>query len=678
MTKVFDPIMVGQMEVKNRLWTAPLVCNHATEEGHVTPKLIANYHERAKGGWGLVQVEATYVRKDGNMFARMLGFHTIHQITGMNELACAIKEAGARATIQLVHGGRQANPLFNDKGHTVAPSPVALGDITARELTTKEVEEIIELYAVRCSWAKEAGFDAVVLHGAHGFLIGEFASPYTNQRSDKYGKDRYLFARELITAVKEACGSDYPIMIRISAEEFLGDRGLTLEEVCQNYVPVLEDSGIAHIDVSAGVFETGDKIIQPLYSKRAIILHLAEAVKKVVNCATVSGVGRINDPFLVQSAIENERADAICLGRQSLADPDFPRKMIENRPEDIRKCIYCDLGCTYRHVSQYSVDCSINPRLYHETEFLWALPDDRLPKTSSPKKVMVIGGGIAGMEAARVAKLRGHEVTIYEMGSKLGGTVAAAASIPNLFTRELNNINQWEQGQIKKLGVKVEVNTEVSLQIMETFQPDAVIVATGSSEVKPDIPGINGSNVITLLEYLEDPKQAGDNVVILGGQEGAEIAVGLARQKKNVTLLEGSKFIADTPYFIHSGRRSELHRFMFEEGLAVYTGSKVKEITLNAVIFEAIEPIFVDGQPDWMTAGSYVVKKVETKEDKEIFVERKALADTVILALGRYSNRSLTEDIRNQTKEIYEVGDAIDVMDIRHSIHSAAKIGRII
>ena len=678
MTKVFDPIMVGQMEVKNRLWTAPLVCNHATEEGHVTPKLIENYHERAKGGWGLVQVEATYVRKDGNMFARMLGFYTTHQITGMNELACAIKEGGARATIQLVHGGRQANPRFNGVGYTVAPSPVALGDITARELTTKEIEEIIELYALRCSWAKEAGFDAVVLHGAHGFLIGEFASPYTNQRSDKYGKDRYLFARELVAAVKEACGSEYPIMIRISAEEFLGDKGLTIEEVCQNYVPILEEAGIVHIDVSAGVFETGDMIIQPLYSKRAIILHLAEAVKKIANSATVSGVGRINDPLLVQSAIEKERADAICLGRQALADPDFPRKMLEGRPEDIRKCIYCDLGCTYRHVSQYSVDCSINPRLYHETEFMWALPDDSLPSASTSKRVIVIGGGISGMEAARVAKLRGHEVTIYEKASKLGGTVAAAASIPNLFTRELNNINQWEQTQIKKLGVEVKLNSEVNIQIIEEFQPDAVIFAAGSLEFKPDIPGINGSNVLTLLEYLEDPKQAGDNVVILGGQEGAEIAVGLARQKKNVVLLEESELIADTPYFIHSGRRSELHRFMFEEGFAVYTSSKLKEITKTSVVFEAIEPRFVDGQPDWMTAGSYVVKKVETKDDKEKSVERNAPADTVILALGRHSNRSLMEDLKNVTKEIYEVGDATDVKDIRHSIHSAAKVGRII
>lgn len=676
MPKPFDSIMVGQMEVKNRVWGAPLVSNHATEEGHVTPKLVANYHERAKGGWGIVQVEATYVREDGNMFARMLGFYSPHQITGMNELASGIKEGGARAAIQLVHGGRQANLRFNKTGQTIAPSPVSLGETKARELSTREVEEMIELYATRCTWAKEAGFDTVVLHGAHGFLIGEFASPYTNQRSDKYGKNRYLFARELIAAVKCACGADYPVMMRISAEEFLGEKGLTLEEACQNYIPVLEESGIDHIDVSAGVFETGDKIIQPLYSKRGVILYLAEAVKKVVKRATVSGVGRINDPLLVRSVIENGRVDAICLGRQSLADPEFPRKMKDGRPEDIRKCIYCDLGCTYRHVSQYSVDCSVNPRLFHETEFEWSFPDERLPKVFKPKKVMVIGGGIAGMEAARIAKLRGHEVTLFERASKLGGTVAAAASIPNLFTRELNNINQWEQGQLKKLGVRIELNSEVTPDLVEKFQPAAVIVATGSSEVILDIPGIDGPNVITLLEYLEAPKKAGENVVILGGQEGAEIAVGLARQKKNVTILEESEKIADTPYFIYSGRRSVLHRFMVEEGLVVFTGAKVKAITNDAVVFDAKEPKLVNGKPVWMTAGSYVVEKVEIDDDAEVALGRKVPADTVIIAVGRHPNRSLAEDLGGKVSEIYEVGDAVDVKDIRHSMRSAAIIGR--
>ncbi len=610
------------------------------------------------------------------MFARMLGFYSPHQITGMNELACGIKEGGARAAIQLVHGGRQANPRFNKTGQTIAPSPVSWGDVKAHELSTGEIEEMIEIYATRCAWAKEAGFDTVVLHGAHGFLIGAFASPYTNQRSDKYGKDRYLFARELIEAVKQVCGSDYPIMMRISAEEFLGDKGLTLEEVCENYVPALEDAGIDHIDVSAGVFETGERIIQPLYSKRAVILYLAEAVKKVVKRATVSGVGRINDPLLVQSILENDRVDAICLGRQSLADPDFPRKMQENRPEDIRKCIYCDLGCTYRHVTQYSVDCSINPRLFHETEFDWALPDNRLPKVFKPKKVMVIGGGIAGMEAARVAKLRGHEVTLFEKSSKLGGTVAAAASIPNLFTRELNNISQWEQGQIKKLGVRVELGEEVSPGLIEQSHPEAVIVAVGSSEVIPNIPGIDGPNVMTLLEYLETPKNAGKKVVILGGQEGAEIAVGLARQKKTVTILEETEKIANTPYFIHSGRRSELHRFMVEEGIAVFTGANVKAITKDVVLFEAIDPVVVDGKPSWMTAGLYAVEKMKVADDAEVSVERKVAADTVIIALGRNSDRNLAEALDGKVPEIYEVGDTVEVTDIRHSIRSAAIIGR--
>lgn len=676
MPGVFDPITVGDMGVKNRLWTAPLVSNHATEEGHVTSKLIKNYHERARGGWGLVQVEATYVRRDGNMFARMLGFTSPHQITGMNELASAIQEGGARATIQLVHGGRQANPRFNGTGQTVAPSAVSLGSIKARELRNREIEELIDLHAQRCAWAKEAGFDAVVLHGAHGFLIGEFASPYTNQRRDKYGKDRYLFIRELITAVRQACGDNFPLMVRISADEFLGDRGLTLEETCCNYIPVLEEAGVDHIDVSAGVFETGNIIIQPLYARRAVILYLAEAVKKAARKATVSGVGRINDPLLVQSAIERERVDAICLGRQSLADPEFPKKMIDGRPEDIRKCVYCDLGCTYRHVSQYSVDCSINPRLFHESEYEWAAPDDRLTRVDNPKRIMVIGGGIAGMEAARVAALRGHEVTLFEKRHKLGGALAAAASIPQVFTRELDNINQWEQGQLRKLGVRVELRREVTLALVSEIKPDVAIVACGAVEMKPEVPGVERPHVITLLQYLDDPKQAGDHVVVLGGQEGAEVAVGLARQKKRVVLLEESEAIADTPYFIHSGRRSALHEMIVGSDVAVYTGVRLKEITESEVLFKAPEPAMAGGRPSWMTAGSYVVEKAEATGEESVLTSRREFADTVIIALGRKPGGSLLSDIRNHVSEIYAVGDVVEVQNIRHSIKTAAMIAR--
>lgn len=678
MPGVFDPVMVGKMEVKNRIWTGPLVSNWPTETGDVTPRMVKAYGERAAGGWGLVQVEATYVRPDGCGFARMLGFYNPHQITGMNELADAIKAGGARASIQLMHGGRERDPLFLAEIPPVsASSEVSWGGFTPRALTTEECDEFVDIFAERCLWAQKAGFDTVLIHGAHGFLVGQFSSPYTNKRTDKYGKDRYLFATNIIQAVKSACGEDFPVMIRISGDEFLGDEGLTIEEVAENYVPALEEAGVDHIDVSCGVFETGDRIIMPLYTPRGIIVNLAEAVKKAAKRATVSTVGRINDPALVKSIVEDGRADVVILARQALADPDFPRKMQEGRWEDIRKCTACDLGCTFRHIAQFPIDCSVNPRLGHEMEYLYEETEDRMRPAPDRKKVWVIGGGVAGMEAARVAKLRRHDVTLFEKDDKLGGTVALAAGMPQIYLREMGNISTWEATQLEKLGVDVKLGTEVMADMVTKGKPDAVVVAAGSKEIMPDVPGADGPNVTTLLTYLKGEAEVGDNVVVVGGQEGAELSVSLAKQGKNVTLVEASDTIADTPYFIVGGRRSQLHAFLVEQmdagKLTVYTEAELKEIKPDAVAFVAKKPTRT-----WVQAGSYAAVAAEAEVEVGPAVERTLAADTVIVALGREPNRGLAEALKGKVPELYEAGEAVEVKNIRHSMHSAARVGRLV
>jgi 2,4-dienoyl-CoA reductase-like NADH-dependent reductase (Old Yellow Enzyme family)/thioredoxin reductase len=675
MPGVFDPIMVGKMEVKNRIWSGPLVSNWATEDGNVTPQMVKAYHERAAGGWGLVQVEATYVHPDGNMFACMSGFYRPHQMTGWSEVAAAIREGGARSSIQLVHGGRQANAMFTG-GVKVSASDVGWAGMPSRALTTEECDKLVERWADACLWSKMAGMDTVLLHGAHGFLIGQFSSPYTNKRTDKYA-DRYRFVTDVIRAVKSACGEDFPVCIRISADEFLGDKGLTLEEVTRNYVPALEEAGIDHIDVSCGVFETGEMIIQPLYSPRAVIMYLAEAVKKAAKRATVSGVGRVNDPALSKSVVEDGRADVVILARQALADPDFPIKMQEGRWEDIRKCVVCDLGCTFQHVSQLKIDCSINPRIGHEMDYLYEEPEDRMRPAPVRKKVWVIGGGVAGMEAARIAKLRQHDVVLFEKDKNPGGTVRLAAGMPQVYTRELGNIVTWERTQMDKLGIAMQLGKEVTVSMVEKGKPDAVIVATGSKEIIPDVPGADGPNVTTLLTCLKGEIQAGEKVVVLGGQEGAELSVSLARQGKNVTLLEASGSIADLPYLRWGGRRSQLHAFLVEQveagKLTVYTGVELKEIRPREVVFLARDP-----DMNWVQTGSYAAGGAAAEGKAPAPTERTLAADTVIVALGREPNRDLAEALKGKVSEIYVVGEAVEVMDIRHSMHSAARVGRLV
>jgi len=235
MADVFDPIMIGTMEVKNRIVAAPMVSNSATEDGNVTPKMVAYYAEKARGGFGLVHVEASYIRPDGKGdFARMHGAYDDRQITGLSELAAAIKENGAKSCIQLLHSGREASPRMT-KTQPIAPSAVPWAGVMPKVMTPEDIEEMIQCYVEACLRCQAAGFDAVMLHGAHGFLIGEFASPYTNRREDEYGQDRYLFAKQLVRRVKEACGEDYPVLMRISGDEHLGDQGLTIDEVADSY-----------------------------------------------------------------------------------------------------------------------------------------------------------------------------------------------------------------------------------------------------------------------------------------------------------------------------------------------------------------------------------------------------------------------------------------------------------
>jgi 2,4-dienoyl-CoA reductase-like NADH-dependent reductase (Old Yellow Enzyme family)/thioredoxin reductase len=636
-SKVFEPITIGTMEVKNRIVAGPMVMNHATEDGHVTPRMVDYYAAKAKGGFGLVHVEASYIRPDGNMFSRMLGVYSDRQLPGLNELVEAIHAYGAKCTIQLVHGGRVSDPRISGS------QPLAPSDDTPpraakpRGLRVDEIEELVACYARAAARAKEAGFDGAMIHGAHGFLIAQFVSPYCNKRKDKYGQDRYLFVKQIVQACREAVGPDYPLFVRISADEFLGEEGLTIEESTKVYAPLLEELGIDCIDVSAGIQERVYYNIQPLYTPRANILYLAEEVKKVVDVPVI-GVGRINDPRLVKQVIETGRVDMISLARQSLADPELPRKMMEDRPDEVRKCIACDLGCSYRHIVQWMADCAVNYEVTREGYYRWAMG-----RPVEPKRVVVVGGGVAGMEAARVAALRGHQVTLYEKSARLGGLIPLVANMRRLYMNELANIVDYLSSQIDALGVRVELNTEADAELLMRAKPDVVILATGSREQLPDLPGVNGPKVITLLQYLRGEAQVGENVVVWGGHEGAEAAVSLARQGKKVTVLEASASFAEASFLKYVGRQMLLQNYLDEEGAEILTGSVVEAIGENSLTYR------------------------RNGEKKDIGF------DTLLVALGRVPNDRLASQLRDLTPELLVVGDCLEPHSIRHSIHSAAR-----
>lgn len=640
MAKIFEPIKIGKMEIKNRIVGAPTYCGYADEEGYVTKRLIDLYEERAKGGAGLITVEFSRISAEDRMSHRMLGVYSDRHIPGLSELADVIHLGGAKASLQIWLGGRQSNPQITGV-QPVAPSACSpRAGIIPRVLTTEECARLADLYAIAAGRVKAASFDAVMYHGTHGFLPQQFMSPYTNDRKDKYG-DRLAFPIEMIQKTRAVVGENFPIIFRISGDEFLGERGITLEMAATEIAPALVKAGADCIDVSAGVFETFDKFGMPLYSPRGFLVHLAEGIREMVNVPVVA-VGRINDARFAEKIIEDGRADMVALSRGLLADPYFPKKMQQGRYDEIRKCIACK-ACTDMSSAQYPVKCAVNPDFGREKDY-------QIRPALKPKKVVVIGGGVGGMEAARVATLRGHKITLYEKGQKLGGLVNLASSFPRLYTRELSNIVDWLTKQLKELDVQIELGKEMTPAMVEELKPDVVLVATGSSPEIPDIPGVDRSLAVTLDAYLKGEAKVGERVAIIGAAHGAELAVSLAREGKEVTILEsgGIEIIGAAPYMDRI-RKSVLHGYLQEERIKILTEVRIKNITDKGIIF-------ID------------------KEGKEERLE----VDNVVIASGRKPNNQLSKALRAKFTELYEIGDVIKPRRILSAIHEASFAARAI
>jgi len=595
--------------------SGPIVSDWADPDGSVTRRMIDTYTERS-GGWGLVIAEATFIRPDGTNFRHMLGLWNDRQVVGHNELAEAIKLAGSKCVLQIMHGGRTARSAASGIQPVSASSRRPFG-VDPRELSTEEVEELVEQFGIAAGRTKEAGYDGVYIHGAHGFLITQFMDPFTNIRRDKYG-DLMRFPTDIVGAVRAAVGTDYPVLMRINGDNFLGDQSITLD-LAKEQAKALEAAGVDGLDISAGIFETVWHQIQPPYYKRGYLVHLAEGVKEVVSIP-VGVAGRINDPTVANGIIEDGRADWVTLGRQCLADPDFAKKVVEGRLDDIRKCTACGEGCLKRLFCNYTVTCAINPRVGREWQY-------QMTPAASPKKVLVVGGGLAGMEAARVAAERGFNVTLYEKDSKLGGTMALYAGMPKLYMREFINPVDWLERQLKKLEVDVKLGTKATAEAVNAAKADAVILATGATPCKPNIPGIDKPFVFTEDDYLAGKVTLGSKVVVLGGKWGAETAVSLAGEDKvkQLTLVEESDSVASV---LDGCRQAVIQGYLADAKATVMTGHKAIAITEDAV-------------------------KVMDKNWRVTDIP----ADTVVVSMGRVANDELAKALEGKVAELHKVGD---------------------
>lgn len=655
---LFQPVTIGNLKFKNRLFMTPTQSCTASGrsapkgEGFVTDLTLEFYERRVKGGWGLVPVEISYIRKEGTPYLIFLGADKEEKFEGLGKLADIMHKHRLPACLQLLHAGRggiqkvtglQPLSVSNTPPEGTVIEWPPWGGNKPRAMTIGEVEELIQCYVQATVRAKKAGFDMVLFQGCHGFLPCQFQSPYTNHRTDKYGEPT-RFLVELITAARAAVGKDFVLGLRANGDDYL-EGGLTLK-MALKYIPKFVGAGLDWVDVSAGGRENQHWSIQPIYFPHGCIVHLAEAVKKVVDVPVVTA-GKINDPQLADDIIAQGRADIVSMCRAAVSDPEFPLKAQEGKLEEIRKCMGCDWcieGMPIGALEQAPIMCSNN---YDHGRYR---AETALKPAAKPKKIMVIGGGVSGMEFALTASIRGHDVTLYEKEKYLGGTIVSMASkIPNLDTSDLMNPVTWRETQLKKGKIKVVMGTEVTQALVEKQKPDAVVLATGALPPVAKIPGIDGSNVIVLDDYLKQPK-VGQRVAVIGAWHGIETAVSLAKEGKTVTVIdEVADVFAAAPYI---KRRRGLT-------LLEYT-RQMKPGAFNMLLETKVSEI-----------NKYGVTVVN-KEGKGHLVE----ADTVIVALDRVANDGLKKALESRCKEVYLIGDCAKPSHVLHAIHSGARLAR--
>lgn len=638
--KLFEPIEIGGLELKNRMGMSPMWSMFASVTGEVTTHAINYYAARAKGGTALIIVEATAVDGNHTWVQPQLRIDQDNYIAGLRRLAEAIHLNDALACIQIHHAGMWGND-------PVAPSDVActafgVETVQPRPLTIEEIYQIREFFSEAALRAKLAGFDMVEIHGGTAYLLHQFVSPHTNKRTDQYGgnfQGRIRLPLEIIEEIKEKCGPDFPIGYRMVADELLPD-GINIE-ASKAFAIELEKAGVAYLSVQLGTYETfhrGEGQLA-MRSGKGNTSKYTNALKEVVSIP-IFACQQIHDPLLMEETLERKVADIIALGRPLLVDPDLPKKALEGRLEDIRMCLRCGQCYSCVIVESCQIRCPQNPRLGKEGEYT-ILP------SPSPKKVLVIGGGPAGLEAARVAVLRGHEVILMEKEVELGGQLKIA-SLPIGKQDYKSFVIDWQEQQCKKEGVKIEVNREVTLALLEEIKPQVVIVATGGSVFIPPISGVKGNNVVTAWDVLTGKAPAGKKVVIAGGgMAGVEVADFLVEKglSESVTIIEKLPEMAADMDFIN---RAYIMNKLEQYNVKMMKGFELEEITEKGVV-------------------------IRDKEKNREKIE----ADTVVLALGTVSNKDLQRELKTKEPgmEIYTIGDCKKPRKILDAIHEGFYVG---
>ena len=611
-----------------------------TEWGGFTREGIEYFVRRAEGGFGLLFSGGTNgdcVVDGGDGILN----HPDEFIAQGKELNTRIAEYGCKMFIQLsMNVGRN--------GGLKTPSPLpTLGDpnVITKALTIEEIRTKVSEMGKAARLCKDAGFAGVDIHAMHwGHLLDSFALAFMNHREDEYGgslENRIRVAKEIVEAIKRKCGPDFPVTMRLALKSYMKgfnkasfdgseEVGRTPEEAIE-IGKLLESYGYDGLSVDAGTLDAFYYAMPPSYIPQGFMLDMAFRLKQAVNIPVLCG-GRMADPEMNEKSIADGKIDAVVIGRQSIADPDYANKVTEGKPEEIRTCIGCNQGCIWGYFCSGRVGCAVNPEVGYEGI-------KKVSKAASAKNVVIVGGGIAGMEAARVLKLRGHNVTLFEKSNVLGGNLIPASA--HDFKVEIGSLTEYYRNQMKRLDVDVRLNMEVNADMIRESNADAVILATGSIPVMPrSIDGIEMA--VSGVDALLNRKAVGKNVVIVGGGlVGCEIAYGYAKEGKQVTIVEALDQILNLNNVPGMNKAMLLDAFEFY-GVQIYTGTRLKSVQEDGALVDL---------PDG--------------------TEKKLAADTVILSIGYRPLPSIKESLTGSGFEVYEIGDGHKVGNVMSCIEEA-------